>query len=230
MQPQPHYSEPELLRDILPEGVHSTFSSALAADASLLGTELEMSRKMAEKRYNEFIHGRHCAREVLQQLGYPAAEIGKGESREPLWPDGVVGTISHTQHFAAAAVSMQTHYLGIGVDMESATPLEEKLFKAICRDEELKKFNDDGLNTEMAGKRAKLLFSIKESIYKCLWPSIRHFIDFTEIHVQLNESDGSYSATPYTDKLSKEFLQRLRGRYKQHEGLILTSAWIDARR
>ncbi len=113
--------------------------------------------------------------------------------------------------------------------MESAKPLEEKLFKAICRDEELKQFSTAGLTTEMAGNRAKLLFSIKESIYKCLWPSVRHFIDFTEMQVQLNESDGSYTAIAHTDKVSQEFLQRLQGRYKQHGELILSSAWIDAK-
>ncbi len=216
------------LTHLLPADIHSVFSAACPVEANLLGVETDLARKMAEKRYDEFIHGRHCARLVLKELGVAEVAIGKGDNRQPLWPDGIMGSISHTQHFAAAAVGLHASYAGIGIDMESATPLEEKLFKAICRQEELDEFAQLGLSQEQAGMRAKLLFSIKESIYKCLWPEVRRFIDFIEMQVVLEPDGSSYRAIPHTDKVSVARVGELEGRYTEHGTLILSSAWLKA--
>ena len=217
-----------VLQEILPADITSIFSARPPTDARLWGIETEMARNMGEKRYAEFIHGRHTARLALQQIGCPQAAIGKGKSREPLWPQHIVGSISHTLHCAAAAVTFDNKYLGVGVDMEPSKQLEEKLFKAICRPEELALFDRENLTPRAAGERAKLLFSIKESIYKCLWPSVQSFIDFTEMQIELNESKQSYTAIPHTTKISHDFVRRLEGRYKYHGELILSTAWITA--
>jgi len=210
------------LKSLLPADIVSVFSPELPVEASLLGVETELARKMAEKRYNEFTHGRHCARLALRQLGFQDGPIGKGESREPLWPANITGTISHTSHFAAAAVAPIASYQGIGLDMESDTPLEEKLFKAICMAEEIDLFDD------RPGETAKLLFSAKESIYKCLWPTVQRFIDFTEMQVILDTDQQSFSAIPHTDKCGKELVDRLQGRYDYYDGLVISTAWIAA--
>ena len=217
-----------LLQDLLPADITSVFSARLPTEAQLWGIETEMAQKMAEKRYAEFIHGRHTARLALQQIGCPQVAIGKGKSREPLWPQHIVGSISHTLHYAAAAITVQNKYLGVGVDMEPSKQLEEKLFESICRPEELALFAQERLTPRQAGERAKLLFSIKESIYKCLWPSVKSFIDFTEMQIELNESEQSYKAIPHTHKVSADFVRRLEGRYKYHGELILSTAWIAA--
>jgi len=203
------------------------FSAKLPLEASLLGVETELARKMAEKRYNEFIHGRHCARLALAQLGIAPHAIDKGPNREPLWPGSVSGTISHTLQYAAAAVAPRSAYRGIGLDMEAAIPLDEKLFKAICREEELHEFSRLMLTEEAAGDRAKLLFSIKESIYKCLWPTVRQFIDFTEMQVELADDGFSYRAIPHTAKASTELVGQLQGRYRYEGELVLSSAWLS---
>ena len=228
MEKATHNNDTGLLQDLLPADITSIFSTRLPTDAQLWGIETEMAQKMGEKRYAEFIHGRHTARLALQQIGCPQAAIGKGKSREPLWPQHIVGSISHTQHCAAAAVTFENKYLGVGVDMEPSTQLEEKLFEAICRPEELALFARERLTPKEAGERAKLLFSIKESIYKCLWPSVKSFIDFTEMQIELNESEQSYKAIAHTKKVSADFVRRLEGRYKYHGELILSTAWIAA--
>jgi 4'-phosphopantetheinyl transferase EntD len=216
------------LHGLLPADIAAVFSARLPVEASLLGVETKLAQKMAEKRYNEFIHGRHCARLALAQLGIAPGPIDKGASREPLWPETISGSISHTLHYAAAAVAPRSAYVGIGLDMESAIPLEEKLFTAICRKEELLEFSRLKLTAEAAGERAKLLFSIKESIYKCLWPTVRQFIDFTEMQVKLADDGFSYQAIPHTTKASRELLSQLQGRYRYDGELILSSAWLSS--
>ena len=59
----------------------------------------------SESRKRQFLAGRSCAHVALSYF-----EVGKqpilrnSNTREPLWPDGFIGTITHTQHWAAAAV------------------------------------------------------------------------------------------------------------------------------
>jgi 4'-phosphopantetheinyl transferase EntD len=212
----------EILAPLFPETVVTVFSDCLPADIELPPEEASLTKSMAEKRYRDFAHGRHCAREALRRRGEEAATIGKGEHREPLWPEGICGSISHTGDFAAAAVTTSSDLRTLGLDLEHTKPLELKLLKAICRPEEMARFPSD----EVAGIEGKLLFSIKESIYKCLWPLVRCFIDFTEMEVRLNPETCTYIAISHTDKCSADLIRQLQGRYMEKSGLVCTSAWI----
>ena len=114
-------------------------------------------------------------------------------------------------------------FWGIGLDMEYTNPIEDRLIKSICRPEEIDRANDN----EGIGQHAKLLFSIKESIYKCLWPLIREFVDFTEIEVRLVADSDRYKAIAHTAKCDAVPVNRLSGRYRRYGKLILTSAYIS---
>ena len=49
-----------------------------------------------EERRNEFIAGRHCAREALARIGVSSCALPPDKNRAPQWPEGVIGSISHT--------------------------------------------------------------------------------------------------------------------------------------
>src|SRR5262245_35993885 len=65
-------------------------------------------------RREEFLTARTCARQALMQLGFPMLPIRRGKKREPIWPAGVVGSITHCQGYRAAAVAMQSDLIAIG--------------------------------------------------------------------------------------------------------------------
>jgi 4'-phosphopantetheinyl transferase EntD len=104
----------------------------------------------------------------------------------PVWPSGVVGTITHTHIWCAAAVAREGQVAGLGADVEPATPLERNLWERICRPEERAFL--EGNPAELAGLLAKGIFSAKESIYKALYPTIRVFLDFQGMHVALERT------------------------------------------
>ncbi|MGX9147748.1 hypothetical protein [Mesorhizobium sp. 128a] len=57
---------------------------------------------MSLRRRREFGWGRHHAREALRHLGFaPVAILSR--DRAPLWPSGVVGSISHSSSDRGAA-------------------------------------------------------------------------------------------------------------------------------
>ncbi len=212
-----------ILEPLFPDEVQSVFSESLPANVDLYPEEVRFTAQMVERRLQEFQHGRSCARLALSMLGQPPGPVGRGKHREPLWPAGFIGSISHAGSHAAAAVAATDLFLGIGLDMEFADPIEDSLIASICRPGEIDCV-DDG---EDIGYRAKLLFSIKESIYKCVWPLIRQFVDFTEIEVRLVDDSDRYEAIAHTAKCDAVPVDRLSGRYRRYGKLILASAYIS---
>ena len=52
--------------------------------------------------------------------------ILKGRDGEPIWPFDIVGSISHKDAIAVAAVGKKKRYKGIGVDIEDQTTILSK--------------------------------------------------------------------------------------------------------
>jgi 4'-phosphopantetheinyl transferase EntD len=84
-----------LLRTLLPDEIYcseqiGTLAGELfAEEASLLGPG------SVEKRWREFAAGRSCARKALAASGHAPVAVLQGAGREPVWPQGIVGSITH---------------------------------------------------------------------------------------------------------------------------------------
>lgn len=208
----------ELLVGAFPDNVAVAASVNCPADASLLEPEHKHTVSMIERRVREFTHGRHNARLAMQALGLPPAAVAKNDDRSPVWPDAVRGTISHTGEIAAAVIAHPHQYQSLGLDIEDAEPLDAPAHRLILRPEE----------RDADGARAKLLFSIKEAIYKCLYPVIGAYIDFQEMAVDTDEAKQSFRALPHTDLVPAELAARLEGRYRITPQLVIATAWIKA--
>lgn len=205
------------LAALLPPGVTHCYSASLPNTAQLLPAEEQYTTSMVAKRRAEFIHGRHCSRVALAALGQPAVAILKGNNREPLWPDNVTGSITHTGAAALAVTAKRNTLDSIGIDMEQADPLQDNLLDMICRPEE---------NPSRDGQRAKLLFSCKEAIYKCLYPLVGSYIDFLEMEVRLRQDRSEFVAIAHTEKCPQELCKRMQGRYLRQQDKIICVAWL----
>ncbi|MFD1261232.1 4'-phosphopantetheinyl transferase family protein [Entomomonas asaccharolytica] len=119
----------------------------------------------AKKRNTEYLIGRLCAREALKNLnitGYPLTNADKS----PQWPSLSCGSITHSHHTAAAIVALKTHWQSLGLDIEYliSEQRSKKLLATIVNQNEQKLIdNDISLFTTLA-------FSMKESLYKALYP------------------------------------------------------------
>jgi len=134
--------------------------------------------------------GRKLARQAWQQLGVAPVALLSDAQRVPIWPRGIVGTITHTHVWCAAAVARQADIAGLGADVELASPLELALWERICRPEERAFLH--ALPEPLPGLLAKAVFSAKESIYKALYPRIRTFLDFQGMRIELSRSGADW--------------------------------------
>ncbi|WP_336219001.1 enterobactin synthase subunit EntD [Citrobacter amalonaticus] len=114
------------------------------------------------KRKAEHLAGRIAAVYALREVGHKQVpEIG--EQRQPLWPDGLSGSISHSATTALAVVSRQP----VGIDIETLfTPQTaiEVCSSLVDQDEE-QILRACALPFPLA---LTLAFSAKESVFKAL--------------------------------------------------------------
>lgn len=124
------------------------------------------------KRQTEYLAGRLCAREALYQVTGVASVPEVGEDRAPVWPTGISGSISHGRGLAAAIVADVSHWRGVGLDIECPLSTERatRLAKEILTPAELQRIADE--SAQQQAWRISLTFSLKESLFKALYPLV----------------------------------------------------------
>jgi 4'-phosphopantetheinyl transferase EntD len=156
----------------------------MPAGMGLFPEESQCVAHAVQSRREQFSAGRWLARLAWAELGQTPVALLNDERRAPIWPAGIVGTITHTQSWCAVAVARQSTVQGIGADVEAATPLDAGLWERVCRPEEREFLLERP--AELRGLLAKALFSAKESIYKALFPEVRLFLDFQGMRIELS--------------------------------------------
>jgi 4'-phosphopantetheinyl transferase EntD len=148
----------------------------------LTPAEFDFVAAASDKRKKEFSTGRFCARKALDGLNVSNTNIPMGGDREPIWPTGVLGSISHSQHLTGAIVGKSTDFFSMGLDIEKIGGIKPDMWALIYTDaEQAFLHNIPGGQLELF---STLLFSFKESFYKFQFPVSRQFIDFKDVEIQ----------------------------------------------
>jgi len=121
---------------------------------------------------------RRVARELMNSMGFAGLPILRSAFGAPIWPAGVVGSMAHDDQIAVAAVGLRRDLDAVGIDVEPVVPLQSDLFDLIATSRERHAIADNPLV-------AKLLFAIKEAVYKAVYPLDHEFLDFHDIEVNL---------------------------------------------
>jgi 4'-phosphopantetheinyl transferase EntD len=142
----------------------------------------------------------------------------------PVWPRGFVGSITHTGDIAAAVVSRSPPVRGLGLDVENDEPLEDAgMVAMVCRPEEL--LPGRHASHPSNRERAKLLFVVKEAVYKLYRPLNGAFLDFHDVRVILDESNGAFRAELVEPRLPPVAGRRMMdGSFARIEGLFVALA------
>lgn len=142
-----------------------------------------LAQARVRSRVNDILVGRACAQVALQQAGARSNHVGTSPGRAPVWPDGWVGSLSHAAGIAWAATARSSDFDSLGIDVEQRLAAEavESVQRMVLAPGEhgFADANDKGEVTW----RATLLFSAKESIFKCLNPLVGEFIEFTDMEL-----------------------------------------------
>lgn len=170
------------LRYALAQVDPAMFSTALYGLAGI-GLPAHIAHSVP-KRQAEFLAGRLCARAALSVLGQGGLTVGIGDHREPLWPAGIVGSISHNGSFAAAIACPAASLAGIGIDIENIIGAEARAAMAelVVTPAELAYLR--ALHTGLSlDTLLTLVFSAKESFFKAAFAQVRSYFDFDAVCV-----------------------------------------------
>ncbi|HEY6561025.1 MAG TPA: 4'-phosphopantetheinyl transferase superfamily protein [Polyangiaceae bacterium] len=169
------------------------------AVAAELGIELpDALRGAVRKRKMEHVAGRHCAIQALRTVlgGFDAA-IARAPDRSPQWPSGMVGSITHARGFASAAVARAGAVRSIGIDTEVLLT-ESALSSIISTIGAAGDPRPFGLCMPDTHYYA-LLFSAKESVFKCLYPLVQRMFWFEDARVTISTATRTFRALLVTD-------------------------------
>jgi 4'-phosphopantetheinyl transferase EntD len=213
-----------VIEEILPPEAVAVDTREDRLDIELFPQERAALGQAVEKRRREFITARACAREALARLGLPPAPIATGERGQPLWPAGVVGSITHCAGYRACALAHAGELAGVGIDAEPHLPLPDGVLGEIARAEELP------LLAELARSHPavhwdRLLFCAKETVYKVWFPIAACWLGFEDATLTIDPTAHTFHArllTPWP-KVGAYFPQALQGRWLVRDGLVLAT-------
>ena len=137
----------------------------------------------APKIYRQSGAARIVARHLLGALGFGSLALPRSMSGAPVWPRGVIGSLAHDEEVAVAAITSSSQFSALGIDVEPAAPLPPELVMLVATPAERRCYTS-------AVIESRILFAIKEAIYKALNPLDGVFLDFQDIEVDLFANRG----------------------------------------
>lgn len=181
--------------------------------------------RAAPKRVAEFAASRACARRALAELGVPGFVLLVGPDREPLWPPGMAGSITHAAGFCGVVAAQIGTVRSLGLDVERRDAVQQRLWRQIATSEELAWLAS--LSPDSAIERATLIFSAKEAFYKCQFPLTREWLSFSDVSVSVHGE--TFEILPRR-MLALEAIAQApwTGRFTLTDSLVLTGCALSA--
>jgi 4'-phosphopantetheinyl transferase EntD len=192
-------SEP--LARLFPVGVVVAELGSVVGAEMLWPEEILDSKGFAPKRVREFAGGRVCARRALAEFGHTAVALRRGGDRRPIWPDGFVGSITHSNGYCAAAAAPACNFRAIGLDAE-LVGIEGGLWPQICPPREIAWL--ESLPDRLRMTAATLIFSAKEAFYKCLCGIGGGWLDFHDVTVRIEGPELAENGTLLAELLRSD--------------------------
>jgi 4'-phosphopantetheinyl transferase EntD len=213
------------LCELFPRGAFTAELRGGGDPSALYPEEARYLQKAVRKRAEEFAAGRLCARLLLREFGIQKFAIEVGAHRQPLWPESLVGSITHTTGFCAAVAAPKECLRSVGIDTEITGSVKTELWRGICTPSETAWLRTLPDSEQLAA--ATLMFSAKEAFYKSQFPLTQERLGFHDVSVELpawGEKRGAFRIIANCSiELERSAALPLQGQYLFHEQFI-TSA------
>lgn len=195
-------------------------------DTTLFSEEEASLGRAVESRRHDFITGRACARTALARLGIAPVAIPTGRHGEPVWPRGVVGSITHCSGYRACAVARAADVASVGIDAEPNKPLPDGVLEAVASEAERERL----ARAHPAISLDRVLFSAKESVYKAWFPLAGRWIGFEDVDLSIERETCQFRAqllVPGLD-VGGRMLTAFSGRWGITSGIVVTTVVVPA--
>ncbi len=151
-----------------------------STDVSLLHPEERLrTAGMAPARLRTFVSGRLAAAAALRALGVGPGPVDVGDTRSPVWPRGVVGSIAHTDLRCVVAVAPDPGDATLGIDLERTGAVTTDVVDVVLGPDDRRHF--DTLAADDAARFLAHAFGTKEALYKAQFPLTGAWLGFHDV-------------------------------------------------
>jgi 4'-phosphopantetheinyl transferase EntD len=190
----------------------------------LLPAEAAHVARAVHERVQEFAAGRLCARRALAEFGIDDFAVRVAGDRQPIWPESIAGSITHTGGYGAAVVAERRSAAALGLDSEVVGDVGARIWPSICVSRERAWI--ESLPASEQAAAVTLIFSAKEAFYKCQYALVRERLNFHDVSVEVAEwgaSSGAYLIhATRSIALCTRMALPVPGRFLFHEELVTT--------
>ncbi|WP_295643234.1 4'-phosphopantetheinyl transferase [uncultured Corynebacterium sp.] len=216
---------PIIPEGMIPAGTRCVELHSSAQDLTRFHTldvaEQLLVENAVDRRKADFGDSRWCAHEAMRPLAADEP-IMRGVRGMPVFPEGVTGSLTHTEGFRAALVGRSDRWRSLGIDAEPARHLPDGVLQAIATKQERRRLR--GLATHHGIDHADTaLFSAKEATYKAWFPLTHRFLDFDQADIDLR-ADGTFTSYLLVRPVPVPFIQ---GRWLVRDGVVVTIAAVS---
>jgi len=199
------------LAGILPPGLAAAEAFGDVAPDPLFSDESSVVSTAVELRKLEFGRGRSCAHRAMVALGFAPEPVLAAVDRAPIWPAGIVGSISHCREYCCAVVGIADRWATIGVDAELLQPMEQELQERILSTKEQRWLE----HLDPTIPWTCVVFSIKEAFYKAWSHLARGWLGFHDVLVRADPVSGRFEAelVRVPPPSCASLLRRIEGRF-----------------
>jgi enterobactin synthetase component D len=214
---------------------------ALVAEARLHPEEAALVAVMPPVRRATFVAGRLALRAAMRAAvteegpDASAAPILRTARGAPVLPHTVAGSVSHKHDAALALMAPRSAVaaggsMHVGVDLEHRPTAHDVARPSIAR-RILTAWELDALSaldTDPLAQRERVIlsFAIKEAVYKAIDPTVRRYVQFTEVALQFGD-DGAVSVSLLLPELATGQII-VRAHYSLDERWIVATAVAES--
>lgn len=159
-------------------------------------------QRAARKRQAEYLASRWLVREIAALCGVAEFILTNDADRAPCWPSAFTASLSHTAGLVFALADTEKRAVGIDVEHWMNQELAEETSNILMDDAEKQLLSSLSLSLAQA---TTLLFSLKESLYKALWPEVRHYIDFLQVRLLALDEQQQTATLQLDETLSTRY-------------------------
>jgi 4'-phosphopantetheinyl transferase EntD len=196
----------------------------------LLPAEAMYVVRAVPKRVQEFAAGRLCARRALTEFGIVDFPVRVAGDRQPVWPGSMVGSITHTAGYCAAVVAERRSVAALGLDSEVVGDVKAELWPRVCVPTESAWVESLPASEQPAA--VTLIFSVKESFYKCQFALVGERLNFHDVRVEAaswGASSGAFRIQPTRRVVvCARDAPPLQGRYRFHQEFVTAGMALAA--
>ena len=223
---------------ILPKPIRQ-FSIVLAPTDSITDFPIAAPRELLDAQPSRRLHfaaGRYCATRAMTALdpALAASAIERGVDGEPVWPAGIVGSITHSGAFVSAAAARAEDAAGVGIDTQELLTKERlaHVSPVILAATEIERAERSTLGPSLW---ITVAFCAKEALFKCLYPAVRRRFYYSAAEVvsidqaTSAKTDGTLTIA-LTESLGREFSRgsMYEGRFELSRDYAHAGVWRPA--